>query len=96
MRGFNGGIWVPWDRHEISLQVIHMVSHFIHLEVRESDGTRWALTAVYAIPDHTLRSAIWDQYSCIDLCPPWSSIGNFNCTLHDGERSFAGGALIIP
>lgn len=34
-RGFNGGIWFFWDSQDISIRVVHVERHFIHVLIHE-------------------------------------------------------------
>lgn len=88
--GFSSGIWVMWNRDKISLRVVHVDKYFIHIIIEEGRGGAWELTAVYASPMHHLRPAIWEKLSRIQHSFPWALIGDFNCTLSEGERNSAG------
>lgn len=90
-RGFSGGIWILWDGNDISLKVIHAEFHFIHVLIREADGRGWEMSAIYASPNRTLRPALWRQLDAIKPQFPWVLLGDFNCTLRDGERNITGG-----
>lgn len=86
-KGFSGGIWVLWNREEVNLRVIHVEKHFVHMIVNEGKPTAWILTAVYASPQHHLRPPIWDSIVTIKRDAPWALMGDFNCTLKEGERN---------
>lgn len=70
---------------------MHVEKYFIHLIINEGNAAAWELTAVYASPKHHLRPLIWDQILAIRCNTPWALIGDFNCTLRDGERNKPGG-----
>lgn len=59
--GFSGGILVLWNGREVSVRVIHVMHQFIHLVLREKNGHVWELMAVYASPNCTIRSCLWQQ-----------------------------------
>lgn len=87
--GFSGGIWVLWNREEVNIKVIHVEKHFVRMIIDEGKPTAWLLTAVYASPHHHLRPAIC--IATIRRETPWDLMGDFNCTLTEGERNKAGG-----
>lgn len=84
-RGFSEGLWILWDCHDVDLIILHADQHFIHVEVLDQDGVHWELTAVYASPKKQLRPQIWEQIGSIAQKYPWCLIGDFNCTLNEGE-----------
>lgn len=88
--GFSGGIWVLWNRDEVSLRVVYVEKYFIHLIIDEGRRAAWELTAVYASPKHHLRPPIWERIGLIQHKYPWALIGDFNCTLADHERNTVG------
>lgn len=49
------------------------------------------MSAIYASPNRSLRPAIWEQIGAIQHFYPWLLIGDFNCTIRDGERNTPGG-----
>lgn len=54
--GFSGGIWMLWNRDDITLRLQLVEKYFIHLLVSLGDGSNWELTIVYASPQSNLRS----------------------------------------
>lgn len=49
--GFSGGVWVLWNRADITLKIIHVRKFFILPLVHRNRLRDWELTAVYASPD---------------------------------------------
>lgn len=49
--GFSGGIWVLWNRQEVSLEVVYTYKYFIHVVVKEGAGRLWHLSTIYASPN---------------------------------------------
>lgn len=87
--GFTGGVW--WNMDEFNLRIVHVEKNFIHLMVDEGGAKPWELTAIYASPVPSKRPAIWNKLCSIRGTDPWVIIGDFNCTLKDGDRSSEGG-----
>lgn len=59
--GYVGGIWLVWDAQAVTLDVVSMGDHVISVVVRESVGSLWLLTVVYASPQAHIREDLW-QY----------------------------------
>lgn len=49
------------------------------------------MSAIYESPNRCLRPEVWAQLELIDNSLPWVLLGDFNYTLHEGERSSPGG-----
>lgn len=90
--GFSRGIWVLWEKEEISvtLKVVH--KSFIHMEVESASRKRWTLTAVYASSQLSARQFIWGKLNELEVKTPWALIGDFNYVLKTEERSSNSGA----
>jgi exonuclease III len=49
-RGFSGGIWLMWNKIDITVHLIKTDFHFLHVQVSEQSMDPWLLTVVYASP----------------------------------------------
>lgn len=76
---------------EINIKVLYTLRHFIHVLVKQTGGRTSGMTATYASPHHHLRNGLWDELNLINCRDPWLFIGDFNCTLKNGERNSKGG-----
>lgn len=73
------------------MKIIHVRKYFIHALVQQNGIGDWELTTIYASPDPRRRRIIWDKLSLIQISNPWMCMGDFNCTLEEGEKGIAGG-----
>lgn len=65
---------------------------FLHFLVKFGDGLEWALTAMYAHPNPSVRRFLWDRSKEVEINRPWVVVGDFNCVLTAEERSSHSGA----
>jgi len=49
-QGFQGGIWVLWNSHEIDAVVIKSHHQFVTMEITPPNRRSWIFTVVYASP----------------------------------------------
>lgn len=74
-----------WDRLEVDINVLHVEQYFIHVRVFELRGLVWEMFAVYVSPSRSIRPAVWEHLGAIKPVFPWVLIGDFNCTISNGE-----------
>lgn len=76
---FLGGIWVLWNPHNITVELIATAFHEIHFKIHVN-FTILILTAIYANPTFNIRKLLWEKLarlaSFINL--PWLLMGDFN------------------
>ncbi|KAI9074058.1 hypothetical protein K1719_043985 [Acacia pycnantha] len=58
--GFSGGIWIVWDREDLSVNVTVKDEQFIHCKLA-LEGEEMLFTAVYANPNEQRRRQLWDR-----------------------------------
>lgn len=87
MTGFSGGIRVLWDNEDVLLSLEYVYRFFIHVRVRAVGGMEWALTAVYASPNPSIRRLLWERLDWSEVSFLWVLVGDFNCVLQADERS---------
>lgn len=56
--GFSGGLWVLWNRADISIRVVHVQKFLLHILIDEGKSSAWELTAIYASPKHHLMLVV--------------------------------------
>lgn len=81
--GFSGDMWVLWDDMAIGLSLKQADRFFLHFKVRMAGGLQWKLTTIYASPNSSIRSHLWEKLDEIEVRQPWAFIGDFNCVLLD-------------
>lgn len=89
-QGFSGGIRVLWNRAKISFIIIHVHRFFVHATLQPVGVRSWELTTIYASSSTSIRKGLWKELSSICTHEPWVCIGDFNCTLMEGERATSG------
>ena len=60
-QGFQGGIWVLWNSHEIVVEVVFSHDQFVTVEITPPNNRRWFLTVVYASPHAHMRETLWQE-----------------------------------
>lgn len=60
-RGFSGGIWILWNKNDISISAIQSREHFLHVETFDNLSNPWLLIVVYASPRVAERVELWDN-----------------------------------
>ena len=92
--GFAGGIWIMWNRDDISINVLKKHQQFIHAEIAISNNDPWFLTAVYACPQENGRKELWQELKTIAMTMQkcWMIMGDFNEIAESSEKK--GGAPV--
>ncbi|KAI9108411.1 hypothetical protein K1719_020602 [Acacia pycnantha] len=77
--GYSGGIWIVWEREDLSLDVLVKEDQFIHCRIRLG-GVNMLLTAVHASPNEQKRRELWAnlQELAASMAEPWLIPGDFN------------------
>ncbi|OMO86377.1 reverse transcriptase [Corchorus capsularis] len=95
--GFSGGIWVLWDSREFDATMRSRTQQEITMDFKvRSSNFIFAVSAVYANPDHDSRALLWDYLSLLNsnLNHPWLWIGDFNEPLRSSDK-FGGRSINI-
>ncbi|KAI9081887.1 hypothetical protein K1719_036149 [Acacia pycnantha] len=58
--GFSGGIWIIWDREDLSVNVLEADEQFLHCSLCLG-GVGMLFSVVYANPNEQRRRRVWDQ-----------------------------------
>lgn len=85
--GFLGGLWALWDDEDVYLELEYHDKEFLDMLVKPEDRSCWALIAVYAHPNLSIRKFLWGKLNKIEIRRSWALISDFNCVLLDEERS---------
>lgn len=56
-----GGFGSCGMKEEIPLDLIHAYRFFVHVEIIAEEGKKWLLTAMYAIPNASIRKHLWES-----------------------------------
>lgn len=91
LEGLSGGIWCLWNDDKITVELRYAHPNFLHLAVSSSKGRSWELTAIYTQPHASRRSCLWGKLDELRVEGPWVLMGDFNCVLHNEERSLGRG-----
>ncbi|GMI86798.1 hypothetical protein HRI_002349100 [Hibiscus trionum] len=86
--GFSGGIWVLW-RSSVKIDVVAISSQFVHGWCYDIVRKRSCfLTFVYASPNSSKRSMLWDQLQALAPAQEvaWVLGGDFNAIASPTER----------
>ena len=88
-QGFQEGIWVLWNSHEVEAEIIDSRDQFVIMEIIPPKRRSWLLTVIYASPHFHLRDALWQdlQRYDTDYHKPWLLAGDFNETVCLEERN---------
>ncbi|KAI9097782.1 hypothetical protein K1719_025553 [Acacia pycnantha] len=92
--GRSGGLLVAWKKDLISISMLGKDRQFIHLHCSVNGMQSFALTAIYAVPNDSLKQVLWQRLEGIAASTfiPWVAVGDFNDILNSGER--IGGAEV--
>ncbi|GLT38165.1 hypothetical protein SLA2020_124300 [Shorea laevis] len=84
----NGRIWILWNKTDLRVTEVIQTEQLLHVEVCSAVGdVKFLCTIVYAFNTFDGRVALWDQVRSLDVVNmPWIISGDFNTTLHYGER----------
>lgn len=85
--GFSGGVWVLWNEGKTDLKLKYSDKFFLHIEAKTGGGKEWELMAVHARPNLSVQMFLWERLNAIAVRRLWMLVGDFNCVLHDNERS---------
>ncbi|XP_074293021.1 uncharacterized protein LOC141619909 [Silene latifolia] len=58
-----GGLWVGW-KSSCKLECVFSSRNLIIFLVNQCKGSLWYLCCVYGEPDHTMRGAVWESFTC--------------------------------
>lgn len=77
-KGFSGGIWILWNRPDISIIQISAHEQFLHVQVSDNFSSPWILTVVYASPRATEHAILWETILNIShsLNKDWMVLGD--------------------
>lgn len=80
--GFSGGIWLLWNRDDISVLVLEENRHYLHVRIAEDGLDDWFLTIIYASPREAERQDTWNALNNIAsrMEGRWLMVGDFNET----------------
>ncbi|KAI9074822.1 hypothetical protein K1719_043246 [Acacia pycnantha] len=87
--GRSGGLIMAWKSNCVRIQVLQTDRQFIHVRCSPVGSTEFLLTAVYAIPNPTLKASLWRELTCLSslISMPWVVIGDLNDILRSTERT---------
>ncbi|XP_021845043.2 uncharacterized protein [Spinacia oleracea] len=93
-QGFRGGIWLFWREEEVTVKVLDAHTQHITVEISKVGKEPWIFSAIYAIPDSTLRKQLWEALEDVKrrFSGPWLLGGDFNETISMDERIGIGGS----
>ncbi|XP_010666466.1 uncharacterized protein LOC104883619 [Beta vulgaris subsp. vulgaris] len=88
-QGFSGGIWIFWQPELVTMEPILKHDQFITMDIKRVGGEPWYFTAIYASPDPTKRTELWQHLRdfATNNNKPWLLAGDFNDTRFTWERS---------
>ncbi|KAK4281551.1 hypothetical protein QN277_013029 [Acacia crassicarpa] len=86
--GRSGGMVVAWKKDSLHATVLHSDRQFIHFRIIPSRNSPLLLTAIYAIPDYSLKQTLWSELENLasSIVEPWVNIGDFNDIRVSSER----------
>ncbi|XP_057452371.1 uncharacterized protein LOC130744196 [Lotus japonicus] len=86
--GYSGGIWCCWKPSVISIRVINVSRHCIHLHVDPNNQGGWFMSIIYAHPQESLRLSLWEELKSYknQLQGPWCAAGDFNSISCESEK----------
>lgn len=92
---FAGGIWVIWNRDDITMSDIKIRKQFVHVKVCKKDEQDWFLTTIYACPRDHERKECWDELAEVagNMQDDWLLVGDFNAISSPSKQK--GGAPVI-
>lgn len=86
-RGFKGGIWLLWNRHDVEIEELSSTAQILIVLVREGRGLPCLLSIMYASPNPFDRAELWTYLSQLGglVGIPWAVMGDTNqpLDLHD-------------
>ncbi|WJX64016.1 hypothetical protein P8452_48843 [Trifolium repens] len=87
-QGFAGGIIVAWKKDYIQVDVIVKKFQFIHMKVNYTGGRWWYFIAIYASPNESNRSNLWNDLKVIagNMTEAWIIAGDFNDIMSEDEK----------
>lgn len=59
--GFAGGIWCPWKKSEINIEVLSSTKYCVLLKVNPRSRNPWPLSVVYGSPQERRREDLWNE-----------------------------------
>lgn len=91
-RGFSGGIWILWNRPDLSITSIQSHEQFLHVKITDDVFSPWFLTVIYASPRAAERNELWDNMLNLSysISAEWLVIGDFNEIAAPSEKKGGG------
>lgn len=87
--GFAGGIWVLWDKIDVSIELIDSSTQFIHCKVRDKKSmTSTLVTFIYAEMVALRREELWASLRHLAhfIEEAWLVMGDFNSFLSSSDK----------
>ncbi|GLT31842.1 hypothetical protein SLA2020_065500 [Shorea laevis] len=86
--GYAGGLWLLWDRNQISVEVVSTSNQAIHAIVKVRNhptisNVDWFFSGIYGRPQFDIRSLLWQELTNLAeyVFGPWIISGDFNDVL---------------
>lgn len=94
-RGFAGGIWLAWDKNNVSIEVVSQHDQALNVLVQTDNGRHWFLTVIYASPNLMYQRDLWSYLSRLGsiMTASWVALGDFNQVLEASDKQ--GGRVLI-
>ncbi|XP_061338560.1 uncharacterized protein LOC133285366 [Gastrolobium bilobum] len=92
--GFSGGIWVLWNNHSVSVNLVEKSSQFVMMQISIHDRPHFLFMAIYASPRIKKRLELWEDLRRLQSVfnEPWLLAGDWNKIISAGEKK--GGAPV--
>lgn len=92
-----GGIIIAWNKEEIKVTKCRDFSQTLHTIVSLKGTPLWLLTIVYANTNEKIRNGLFHTLSLANFQNiSWLVCGDFNCILHDFEKSGGAPFCVTP
>ncbi|KAK2981990.1 hypothetical protein RJ640_007582 [Escallonia rubra] len=87
-RGFSGGIWLFWRKDWIDVEILPSHNQVLNAVVKGNDREDWLFSAVYATPNRTTKSDLWNylEEMTSNMQLPWLVAGDFNDIANSTEK----------
>ena len=87
--GYAGGIWLPWQKQMVDMDVLTTTEQEIHVVVKViNTPTSWLLSSICGSPRFEKRKVLWDNLCYVFVLHnlPWAIVRDFNDVLNGLEK----------